>query len=63
MQPIESPPVPFYTITINFILSLPTSVKGFDMAMPVIYKFIKRIIVVSGKLTWTAKEWAKALLN
>ena len=56
MQSIESPPVLFYTITIDFILSLLTSVKGFDMAIPVIYKFIKRVIVIFNKLIWIAKE-------
>ena len=63
MQPIESPPVPFHTITIDFILSLPTSVEGFDMAMPVTCKFTKRVTIVPGKSTWSAKDWAKALLN
>ena len=63
MQPIESPPVPFHTITIDFILSLPTSAEGFDMAMPVTCKFTKRVTIVPGKSTWSAKEWAKALLN
>ena len=63
MQPIESPPVPFHTITIDFILSLPTSEEGFDMAMPVTCKFTKRVTIVPGKSTWTARDWAKALLD
>ena len=64
MQPIESPPVPFYTITIDFILSLPPAVmKGYDIAILITCKFIKRVTIVSRKSIWKARDWAKLLLN
>lgn len=57
MQPIESPPVPFHTITINFIPALSKSIEeGFDMTISITYKFTKRITVVPNKSTWTARE-------
>ena len=63
MQPIESPPVPFHTITIDFILALPLSEEGFDNAMSVTCKFTKRVTIAPGKTTWSARDWAKTLLN
>ena len=64
MQPIQSPPVPFHTVTIDFILALPPSeTEWYDVAMSVTYKYSKRITVIPGKATWAAKDWVKALLN
>jgi hypothetical protein len=63
LQPIASPPAPFHTITIDFILGLPVSRQGFDCAMSVTDKFSKRVTVIPGKKTWTAKQWADALIE
>ena len=63
MQPIESPPVPFHTIAMDFILALPPSKEGFDCAMSVTCKFSKRITIIPGQTNWKAAEWAKALLT
>lgn len=63
LQPIECPAVPFETLTIDFILGLPISEEGFDCAMTVVDKFTKRCTFVPGKSTWTAGEWATALLD
>lgn len=64
MQPIESPPVPFHTMTLDFILALPVSVtEAFDIAMSVTCNFTKRITVVPGKSTWDTKDLARSLLN
>ena len=57
MKPIQSPPAPFHTITIDFILSLPLSVEGYDIAMSV------TCALIPGKVTWTTQDWAKSLLN
>src|SRR5208282_6226811 len=46
LQPIQSPSVPFHTITIDFILALPKSKEGFDCAMSVTYKFSKRTTLI-----------------
>ena len=63
MQPIYSPPVPFHTITIDFVLALPLSVEGYDSAMSVTCKFSKRITLAPGKTTWKALDWAVAMLE
>jgi Integrase zinc binding domain len=63
LQPIQSPSVPFHTITIDFILALPKSKKGFNCALSVTCKFSKRVTLIPGKNTWGAKQWANALLE
>lgn len=64
MQPILTPPVPFHTITIDFILALPTSTtEGFDTAMSVTCKFTKRVTIIAGKATYTASQWGIVLLE
>lgn len=63
LQPILTPPVPFHTLTIDFILGLPKSREGFDAAMSVTCKFSKRVTSILGKSTWSAAQWGKALLD
>ena len=63
LNPISSPPVPFHTITIDFILALPLSDEDLDAAMSVSDKYTKRVTFAAGKTTWTAQEWGMALLD
>lgn len=63
LQPILSPPVPFHTITLDFILALPLSSESLDAIMSGTCKFTKAIQLIPGKSTWKAAEWAKALLE
>ena len=56
VQPIILLPRPFYTITINFILALPTSSKGFDSVMLFIDKYNKQVTFIARKIAWEAKE-------
>ena len=63
LQPIITPPSPFYTITIDFILAIPESTEGFNCALSIIDKFSKRITFVPGMDTWRAKDWAKGLVQ
>ena len=63
LQPIQSPSVPFHTITLDFVLALPKSKNGFDTVMSVTCKFSKRVTLIPGKKTWSAKQWAEALLE
>ena len=63
LQPIESPPVPFFTLTLDFILALQVSVDKFNALMSVTYKFSKRITLIEGINTWSAKQWAHAVLK
>ena len=51
MQPILSPLQPFHTITLDFILGLPTTVEGFDTVMSVTDKFSKAVTFIPGKTT------------
>ena len=62
LQPIHSPPVPFFTLTLDFILALPLTADGYNALMSVTCKFSKRVTLIEGKDTWTAKEWAHAFL-
>ena len=63
LQPIQSPPVPFFTLTLDFILALPLSKEGFNALMSVTCKFSKRVTLIERKDTWTAEDWAHAFLN
>ena len=65
LQPIYSPSRPFHTLTIDFILALSTSASPdeFDCIISVTDKFSKAVTYLSGKIIWSAKEWANALLD
>lgn len=63
LQPIESPPVPFFTLTLDFVLILPLSKESYNTIMSVIYKFSKRVTFIEGANTWSAEQWAYAFLN
>ena len=52
-----------HTITIDFILTLPTFSKGFDSAMSVTDIYSKQVTFSAGKIAWGAKEWATELLD
>ena len=58
LQPIQSPPVPFFTLTLDFVLALPMSKEGYNTLMLVTCKFSKRVTLIKGKDTFTAKDWA-----
>ena len=51
MQPIYNPPIPFHTLTIDFILTIPLSEEGLNYTISVTCKFSKRITYVLGKST------------
>ncbi|RDL33672.1 uncharacterized protein BP5553_08040 [Venustampulla echinocandica] len=63
LQPIISPPKLFHTISIDFILALPTSIDGYDAAMSVTEKFAKPVTIIPGKSTWTGAQWGWALID
>ena len=62
LQPITSPPMPFHTLAIDFILALPKSAKGYDSIMSVTCKFSRRVSLIPGKSTFTTADWASRLL-
>ncbi|KAJ9405571.1 hypothetical protein DTO045G8_6601 [Paecilomyces variotii] len=61
-QPILTPDIPFHTIAIDFIMGLPDTGQ-FNQVLTVTYKFTKQITFIAGRDSWTAKEWAAALLE
>src|SRR5438045_9203015 len=63
MQPIKAPPVPFHTISIDFILALLKASSGHDTLLVVTCKFSKRVTLIPGLRTWAAKHWAKAIMT
>jgi hypothetical protein len=63
LQPINSPPAPFHTISIDFIMAIPTSTEGHDCLMSVTCKFSKKISLIPGMSTWTAQQWADRLIE
>ena len=63
LQPILSPPVPFHTITMDFMLAFPKTLTGLNCSMTVTCKFSKRATIIPGKDTWSGAQWASALLE
>lgn len=62
LQPIQLPSIPFYTLTLDFILALSMTVEGFNAIMLVTCKYSKRVTLIPKQNTWSAKDWALALL-
>ena len=58
LKPINTMALPFHTITIDFIVSMPETPDGMDAILSTTDKFSKRISLVAGKTTWSAPEWA-----
>jgi len=63
-QSISTPSIPFHTLAIDFILGLPPSKKfahggeEFNAGMTATDKFTKAVMILPGKDTYTALEWA-----
>lgn len=51
LQPIELSPVPFFILTLDFVLALPISKKGYNALMSVTCKFSKKVTLIKGKDT------------
>ena len=47
----------------NFIVSLPTTMNGYDAILTVTDKFSKWITLILGLTTWDAFEWAIMYYN
>ena len=64
VKPIESKPIPFHTLTIDFILALPPSRRFghgdelYDTVMTGTDKFTKVVRLIPGKSTYAAPDWA-----
>ena len=63
MVPIVSPLIPFHCITMDFIVALPpTKDEELDSLLMITCKFTKRLLLLSGKETYNAKEWADVVI-
>lgn len=62
LVPIDRPGIPFHTICMDFIVALPLSNEGYDSLLTITCKFSKRLLLVPGKSTWSAAEWADVVL-
>ena len=62
LQPIQLPPVPFFTLTFDFVLALPVSKESYNALMSVICKFSKRVTLIEGKDTFITENWAHVFL-
>ena len=63
LQPIITPPQPFHTYTIDFIVALPKTKEGFNSVMSLTDKFSKAVTFIPGKTTWGGKEWASCVIE
>ena len=53
---------PFYTITIDFVLALPTVNSDKDCILTITYKYTKKMILIPGKTTYLAIDWANLVI-
>ena len=53
--------ISFHILTLNFILVL--SNDEFNAILTVVDKFIKRITLISEKITWIAEQWTEKLFK
>jgi len=58
--PIVSPNIPFYTVSIDFIVALPPTKTGLNMVLVIVDKASKAPQLIEGKDTYTAQGWGKA---
>lgn len=63
LNPIDVPEMPMAVQTADWIVKLPPTSEGFDALLTVTCKKSKRILLVPGRETWTAEEWADAYLT
>ena len=49
LNPIASPPIPFHTITLDFIVGLPKANDGSNAVLTVTDKFTKRVTLIPGQ--------------
>lgn len=63
LQPILSTPIPFHTITIDFVTALPVTANKEDAVLTVTDKFTKRVTFVPGATNWSGTDWGCKLVS
>ena len=64
LQPIQTPPIPFHTLSFDLIVGLPEfEVNGikYDALMTVTDHFTKAVELIPGRSDWTSEQWAEAM--
>lgn len=62
-HPIQSSSVLFFTLTLDFVLTLLLLKEKYNTIILVTYKFSKWVTLIKGADTWFANQWAHAFLN
>ena len=62
LNPIQTLELPYHTVAMDFIVALPR-VDDYDTLLTCTCKASKKVVLVPGKTTWTARDWAAALLD
>ena len=60
LVPISMPPRPFHTLAIDFIVALPGE---WDALLTVTDKYSRRVMLIYGKTTYEAADWATLLID
>jgi hypothetical protein len=63
LQPMLAPPVPYHTITLDFILGLPKATTGEGACLACVDKFSNDLLLEPGNITDTAAVWGRRLLK
>ena len=61
LNPIATPPIPFHTISMDFIVGLPFF-DGFNVLLTLTCTFTKKKLLIPGFDEWGAEEWANVVL-
>ena len=59
---ITSPTIPFHTVTMNFIVVM-SEVNRYDILLMITDKFLKRVSLISEKITYSVLKWAEKYLT
>lgn len=63
LVPIAAPAIPFHTVSMDFVVSLPPTKQGNDCLLNVTCKATKKMLLIPGQLTWTAAKWAEVFIR
>ena len=63
LVPITAPTIPFHTIAMDFVVALPPTTSGNDCLLTITCKASKKSLLIPGKETWTAAQWAEVVLR
>ena len=61
LNPIVTPAIPFHTLAMDFVVELP-EIDGHDVLLTMTDKFTKKVLLVSGRNTWNAADWANVVI-